>query len=37
VAKIIPGRFRYELELLEQGITHIAGVEEAGKVIFYGI
>ena len=37
MAKIIPGRFRYELELLERGLTRIAGVEEAGRVIFYGI
>jgi ribonuclease HII len=31
VAKTIPRRFRYELELLERGLTRIAGVDEAGR------
>jgi ribonuclease HII len=31
VAKNIFNRFRYELELLERGLTRIAGVDEAGR------
>jgi ribonuclease HII len=31
VAKRISRRFRYELELLERGVTRIAGVDEAGR------
>ncbi len=31
MAKRIPRRFRYELELLGQGVTRIAGVDEAGR------
>jgi ribonuclease HII len=31
LAKRIPRRFRYELELLEKGVTRIAGVDEAGR------
>jgi ribonuclease HII len=31
VRKIISRRFRYEVELLERGITRIAGVDEAGR------
>jgi ribonuclease HII len=31
VAKIIPRRFRYEFDLLERGVTRIAGVDEAGR------
>jgi ribonuclease HII len=31
VAKMIPKRFRYELALVEQGVTRIAGVDEAGR------
>jgi ribonuclease HII len=31
VAKTIPGRFRYELELLDKGVTRVAGVDEAGR------
>ncbi len=31
MAKRIPRRFRYELELLEKGVTRIAGVDEAGR------
>jgi ribonuclease HII len=31
VAETIPTRFRYELELLERGLTRIAGVDEAGR------
>jgi ribonuclease HII len=31
VAKVISNRFRYELELLERGVTRIAGVDEAGR------
>jgi ribonuclease HII len=31
VAKKIHSRFRYELELLERGLTRIAGVDEAGR------
>jgi ribonuclease HII len=31
VAKKISKRFQYELELLEQGLTRIAGVDEAGR------
>jgi hypothetical protein len=27
-------RFRFELELVQMGITLIAGVDEAGRVIF---
>ncbi len=28
---MIPKRFRYELELMERGLTRIAGVDEAGR------
>jgi ribonuclease HII len=31
MAKMISRRFRYELELLERGLTCIAGVDEAGR------
>jgi ribonuclease HII len=31
MAKMIPQRFRYEFELLERGLTRIAGVDEAGR------
>lgn len=31
MAKRIPNRFRYELELLDKGVTRIAGVDEAGR------
>jgi probable addiction module antidote protein len=31
---MISKRFRYELELLGRGVTRIAGVDEAGRVIF---
>ena len=31
MAETIPTRFRYELELLERGLTRIAGVDEAGR------
>ena len=31
MAKRIPKRFQYEFDLLEQGVTRIAGVDEAGR------
>ena len=31
MAKVISNRFQYELELLERGVTLIAGVDEAGR------
>jgi ribonuclease HII len=31
VAKLISSRFQFELELLERGVTRIAGVDEAGR------
>jgi ribonuclease HII len=31
MAKRIPSRFRYEHELLDKGVTRIAGVDEAGR------
>lgn len=31
MAKMIPKRFRYEFELVERGVTRIAGVDEAGR------
>jgi hypothetical protein len=34
VAKLLSRRFRYELDLLERGLARIAGVDEAGRVIF---
>lgn len=31
MAKVVSNRFQYELELLEQGLTRIVGVDEAGR------
>jgi ribonuclease HII len=31
MSKTIPRRFRYEIELVERGLTRIAGVDEAGR------